>query len=92
MLCNMTWKFFEISLKCCLSTCHCEDDYILSGRIGKVVDSHAEGCKIESRLFLSCADLYYARSTQGVLHMRVRGSTRELDLLSLTPLSVAGCG
>ena len=48
--------------------------YILSGRIGKVVASHAEGCKgckIESRLWLSCTDLYYARGAQGVLPMRV---------------------
>ena len=34
----------------------------LSGRIGKVVASDAEGCKIESRLWLSCTDLYYAPS------------------------------
>ena len=30
----------------------------LSGRIGKVVASHAEGCKIDSRLWLSCTDLH----------------------------------
>ena len=36
--------------------------------------------------------LYYARGTKGVLPMRVGGATSQLDLLSLTPLSVAGCG
>ena len=64
----------------------------LSGLIGKVVASHAEGCKIESRLWLSCTDLYYARGSHGVLPMRVGGATSQLDLPSLTPLSVAGCG
>ena len=29
---------------------------------------------------------------QGVLPMRVGGATSQLDLASLTPLSVAGCG
>ena len=29
---------------------------------------------------------------QGVLPMRVRGATSQLDLPPLTPLSVAGCG
>ena len=66
--------------------------YTLSSRIGKVAVSHAEGCKIESRLWLSCSDFYYARGAQGVLRMRVGGATNQLDLASLTPLSVAGCG
>ena len=61
-------------------------------RIGKVVVSHAEGCKIESRLWLSCTYLYYARGTLGVLPMRVGGATSQLDLPSLTQLPVAGCG
>ena len=40
-----------------------------------------------------CTDLYYAaRGAQGVLLMRVGGETSQLDLPSLTPLSVAGCG
>ena len=64
----------------------------LSGRIGQVVASHAEGCKIESRLWLSCTDLYYARDAQGLLLMRVRDAPSQLELPSLTPLSVAGCG
>ena len=52
----------------------------------------AIGCKIESRLWLSCTDLYYARGAQGVLSMRVGGATSQLDLPSRTPLSLAGCG
>ena len=63
----------------------------LSGRIGKVVASRAERCKIKSRLRPNFTDLYYARGAQGVLPMRVGGATSQLDL-SLTPLSVAGCG
>ena len=39
-----------------------------------------------------CTDLYYARGAKGVLPMRVRGATSQLDLPSLTPLSVADCG
>ena len=70
----------------------CVSGCILGGRIGKVVASHAEGCKIESQLWLGCTDLYYARGTQGLLPMWVGGATSQLDLPSLTPLSVAGCG
>ena len=51
-----------------------------------------QGCKIESWLWLSCTDLYYAPGAQGVLPMRVGGATSQLNLPSLTPLSVAGCG
>ena len=36
--------------------------------------------------------ILYARGAQGVLPMRVGGATRQLDLPSLTPLSVAACG
>ena len=64
----------------------------LSGRLGKVVASQAEGCKIESRPWLSCTDLYYVRGAQGVLPMKVGGATSQLDLPSLMPLSVADCG
>ena len=38
----------------------------LSGRIGKVLASHAEGCKIESRLWLSYSSCIL-RGAQGVL-------------------------
>ena len=41
---------------------------------------------------LRFTDLYYARGAQRVLLMRVRGATSQLDLPSLTPLSVVGCG
>ena len=51
-----------------------------------------QGCKIESRLSLSCADLYCSRGAQGVLPMRVGGAMRQLDLPPQTPLPVAGCG
>ena len=64
--------------------------YTLSGRIGKAVAWHAEGCKVDPRLRLH--DLYYARDAQGILPMRVGGETSQLDLPTLTPLSVAGCG
>ena len=46
---------------------------------------------IESRLRLSCTDLYYARGAQRLLAVRVGGATSQLNLSSLTPLSVAGC-
>ena len=66
-----------------------ETEYTLSGRIGKVVASHAA---VARSIPLRCTDLYYARGAQGVLPMRVGGATSQLDLPSLTPLSVAGCG
>ena len=50
------------------------------------------GCKIDSQMWLSCTDLYYARGFQGVLPMRAGDATSQLDLPSLNPLSVAGCG
>ena len=63
--------------------------YTLSGRIGKVVASHAAVARSNPA---ECTDLYYARGAQGVLPMRVGGATSQLDVPSLTPLSVAGCG
>ena len=64
--------------------------YILSGRIGKVVASHAVVAR--SSPAEVCSDLYYASGAQGSLPMRVGGENSQLDLLSLTSLSVAGCG
>ena len=61
----------------------------LSGRIGKVVASHAA---VARSIPLRCTDLYYSRGTHGVLPMRVGGVTSQLDLQSLMPLSIAGCG
>ena len=55
----------------------------LSGRLGKVVASHAEGWKV---------DLIYT------MHQPLKaycheggGATSQLDLSSLTPLFIAGC-
>ena len=59
--------------------------YTLSGRIGKVV-------AVARSIPLRCTDLYYAWGAQGVLPMRVGGATSQLDLPSLTQLSVADCG
>ena len=39
-----------------------------------------------------CRFILYARGAHGVLPMRVGGATSQLDLPSLTPLSVTGCG
>ena len=47
------------------------------------------GCTFESRW--GCTDLCCAQRAQGVLPMRVGGATSQLDLASLTPLSVAIC-
>ena len=80
---------------CLLSVVYpeCHKWHTLSCRIGKVVASHAEGCKIKSWLWLSCTDLYYARDPQGVLPISGwKGATSQLDLPSLMPLSIAGCG
>ena len=61
-----------------------------------MVASHAEGCKAARSnpccAWLSCTDLYYARGAQGPLPKRAGGATSQLDLPSVTPLSVAGCG
>ena len=69
--------------------CETLSGYTLTGRIGNVVASHAA---VARSIPLRCTDLYYARDGQGVLPMRVGGATSQLDLPSLTPLSVAGCG
>ena len=57
-------------------------------RIGKVVASHAAVAR--SSPAEVCTDLYYSKCAQGV-PMRAGGATSQLDLPSLTPLSVAGC-
>ena len=44
------------------------EPYTLSGRIGKVVASHAAVARSSPA---ECTDLYYARGAQGVLPMRV---------------------
>ena len=66
--------------------------YNLSGHIGKVVASHAEGCRVNSLPSRDCTNLYCARGTQRVLPMSMGGATSQLDLLSLMPLSITSCG
>ena len=64
--------------------------YTLSGRIGKVVASYAA----VARSSPAEVELIYTmhEGAQGILPMRVGGATSQLDLPSLTLLSVAGCG
>ena len=64
--------------------------YTLSSRIGKVVASHAEGRRVDSRQRLHRFILCTSRS--GSSAMRVGGATSQINLPSLMPLSVAGCG
>ena len=68
--------------------------YTLSGRIGKVVASHAEGCNV-ARSIPAVAELHRfilcTRRSGGTAHVG-GGCDSQLDLPSLTPLSVAGCG
>ena len=56
-----------------------------------VVASHAEGCRVGSRLRLHRLILCTIRRSGGTAH---EGgiATNQLDLASLTPLSVAGGG
>ena len=72
-----------------INIAHLGSTHTLSGRIGKVVASHAA---VARSIPLRCTDLYYARDAQGELPMRVGDATSQLDLPSLTPLSVADCG
>ena len=64
-----------------------EATHTLSGRIGKVVASHAAVARSNPA---ECTDLYYARGAQGVLPMRVGGATSQLDLPSLAKLDKIG--
>ena len=80
---------FVFTPLCLCSSSVCFISILLSGRIGKVVGSHAA---VARSIPLRCIDLYYARGAHGVLPMRVGGATSQLDLPSLTPLSVADCG
>ena len=56
--------------------------YTMSGRIGKMAASHAECCRVDSGQKLHRFVLCTRRS--GVTPMRVRGTTSQLDLPSLT--------
>ena len=66
--------------------------YTLSGRIGKVVASHADCCRIDSRrrqyLFILCTKVLGGGYCLGTAH-EGGGATTQLDLPSLTPLPMA---
>ena len=64
--------------------------HTLSGRIGKVVVSHAAVARSSPAEIALIYTMHVA--VRGVLPMRVGGATSQLDLPSLTPLSLAGCG
>ena len=65
-----------------------------------MVASHAEvairsipgGAEAAPSFTMQYADLYYAPGAQWVLPTRVGGATSQLDLPSLTPVSVDDCG
>ena len=68
-----------------------DGSHTLRGRIGKVVASHAS----VARSIPADAALIYTMHESlmhGVLPMRLRSATSQMDRPSLTPLSVAGCG
>ena len=58
--------------------------------IGKVVASHAAVARLSPAELALFYTIHVALG--GVLPMRAGGATSKLDLPSLTPLSVAGCG
>ena len=58
--------------------------YTQSGRIGKVIASHAVAAR---SIPVEVALIYTMHET-----LRVGGATSQLDLPSLMPLSIAGCG
>ena len=61
----------------------------LSGRIGKLV---VLCLRFQGRFPVEAAPIYTVHEgAQGLLPMRVWGATSQLDLPSLTPLSVASC-
>ena len=64
--------------------------YTLSGRIGKVVVSHAAVARSSPAEVALIYTMHEA--LRGLLLMTVGGVTSQLDPPSLTPLSVAGCG
>ena len=74
--------------------------YTLSGRTGSALVWHSEGRTIEalsgavSVFICSPARIAVCNTWRsgGTALCRVGGPTSELDLPSLTPLSVAGCG
>ena len=61
----------------------------LSGRIGKVVASHAA---VARSIPPEVAPIYNMHEAPGGTAHEVGGATSQLDLPSLTPLFVVGCG
>ena len=58
-----------------------------------MVASHGEGCKVDSRLrYVKNVPIYICTRRSGGTAHEDGGATSQLDLPSLTPLSVAGCG
>ena len=68
-----------------------EDIYTLSGCIGKVVASHAAVARFVP-IEVALINTMHEALREVLLPMRVGGETSQLDLPSLTPLSVAACG
>ena len=62
----------------------------MAGRIGKVIASHAEGCRVYCAMRLH-GSILCTRRSGGTAHDG-GGATSQLDVPSLTPLPVAGCG
>ena len=70
-----------------------DSDYTMSGSTGKVVASHARISRSSPGLTERDLSVLCASGAQGALPCEGRGVTAsQLDLPSLTPLSVAGCG
>ena len=66
--------------------------HTLNGRTGKVVSSHAEGCKVARSNPAELHRFFLCTRRSGLLLVRVGDATSQLDLPSLTLLSVTGCG
>ena len=84
---------FSVTSRRCIDTHRCHVTHVsLSGRIGKVLPRMLKVSRLQDRI-PAVAELHrFARGAQGVLPMMVGGATSQLDLPSLTPLSVAGRG
>ena len=57
-----------------------------------MVATHAVVAPLISAEVALIGTMQYAPDAQGLLPVRVGGATSQLDLQSLMPLSVAGCG
>ena len=84
---NFSRMLLGNSLKICLNEEYLF--YALSGHIGKVVGSHAAVARLiptEVALIYTMHEALRSTANEG------GGATSKLDLPSLTPLTVAGCG